>query len=485
MRNRLYLVGGVLLVAALAWLLSMSSARPKGRMPRIAAGVKHLLVIKSDGSLWGLGEEPPAALTRGVSIGTVGDGTARNRRRLVRLGRDCDWAEVAAGSWFSLALKTNGTLWAWGWNEGGQLGDGSTQNRLQPVQIGHDRDWAKIGAGGEHGLALKSDGSLWAWGRNSDGQLGIGLTGMVYFSAGRIAGTRRPDSQSEEGPTAACPTQVGHERDWREIAASREYSLALKTDGTLWAWGRLSYYPDTRPGSNVGRPTRFGLASDWRVISAGWGYPAGVRGDACLWTLDRSLKPIHAEEENGGSVTGVVWDSGLASLAGFDRFAAVSAAKKIGGSEPWETVTGGGHHALAIRSDGSLWAWGNNEFGQLGNGTTNKAEAPVRIGRANDWVCAAAGGAFSVAVRSDGSLWVWGLRLGGESPGMTWLRSTIAKYKIPIKLRPAPTMVDLAPVKTAELGRIDSRSIGHLASKAILNLGPEAAAKAGVKKPSP
>jgi len=85
-----------------------------------------------------------------------------------------DYQVISAGNHHSLAVKSDGSLWAWGKNHFGQLGDGTTSERHSPVKIGSDNDWVMVSAGGFHSLAVKSDGSLWAWGRNSYGQLGLG-----------------------------------------------------------------------------------------------------------------------------------------------------------------------------------------------------------------------------------------------------------------------------------------------------------------------
>src|SRR3989337_2999238 len=127
-------------------------------------------------------------------------------------------SQIAAGSYHTLAIKSDGTLWAWGYNYSGQLGDGTTSNKTTPVQIGTGTNWSQIAAGGYHTLAIKSDGTLWAWGGNSFGQLG--------------------DGTSSDYKTT--PVQIGTGTNWSQIAAGGYHTLAIKSDGTLWAWG--NYY---------------------------------------------------------------------------------------------------------------------------------------------------------------------------------------------------------------------------------------------------
>jgi alpha-tubulin suppressor-like RCC1 family protein len=129
------------------------------------------------------------------------------------------WAvepQISAGYAHSIALKSDGTLWAWGYNGDGELGDGSTTDRYTPVQVsGGGSTWAAIAAGYAHTIALKSDGTLWAWGDNDYGQLGDG------FNTDRHT-----------------PVQVsGGGNTWVAIAAGHFHTVALKSDGTLWAWG--------------------------------------------------------------------------------------------------------------------------------------------------------------------------------------------------------------------------------------------------------
>ena len=124
------------------------------------------------------------------------------------------WKVVTAGDYHTLAIKPDGTLWAWGGNGNGQLGDGTNISKCSPVQIGSASDWETIVAGDYHALAIKTDGSLWAWGDNSYGQLG-------------------DDTQENKN----SPVQIGTATDWKSVVAGSLHSLAIKTDGTLWAWG--------------------------------------------------------------------------------------------------------------------------------------------------------------------------------------------------------------------------------------------------------
>lgn len=129
---------------------------------------------------------------------------------------DSTFVAASTGILHSIALRRDGSLWAWGMNEDGQLGLGDVDDRDRPTRIGCDNDWAAVSTGWKHALALKRDGSLWAWGRNAYGQLGVG------------------DTVDRDRPTT-----VGGDSDWQQLAGSSQgiHALALKRGGSLWAWG--------------------------------------------------------------------------------------------------------------------------------------------------------------------------------------------------------------------------------------------------------
>ena len=254
-----------------------------------------------------------------------------------------------------LTVRSDGTLWAWGANTGGQLGDGTKVAKDLPNQIGVRTNWIKAFAGGSHSLALRSDGTLWAWGLNTYGQLGA-VRMETFFktnvSTNTTGGTNTTTNVTSYQKEVAVsdqvrPIQVGTPKNWLTLSAGGQHNLALKKDRSLWVWG------DHSKG-------QLGL---------------GLVGAATTETNTNSAKVI--------SPTRL-------------------------GSASWSDVSAGLDHSLGVRSDGTLWAWGNNGTGQLGDGTRVERKTPVQIGAANNWKKVWSGNVASFAQKNDGSLFQWG-----------------------------------------------------------------------------
>lgn len=317
---------------------------------QLSAGEAHTLALKEDGTVWGWGANWPGAL---------GDGTTTDRLTPVQVvGPDgdgflTDVAQVSGGVWHSLAVKHDGTVWSWGNNYAGALGDGTTTSRLTPTQVvgpdgtGFLTDIVQVSAGSSYSLALREDGTVHAWGDNWAGQLGDGSTDERH--------TPVPVVQADGTPLPGI----------QQVAAQRSHGLATATDGAVWAWGDNG---------------------------------AGQLGDDTTTSRDHAA-PVSTG--NGNGFTGV------------------------------ERVSAGDSHSLALKSDGTAWAWGSNELGQLGDGTTTDRATPVQVvgldgsGVLEDLVWATTGYSSNIALTSDGTAWGWGYNgYGNLGDGSTTDRHT-------------------------------------------------------------
>jgi alpha-tubulin suppressor-like RCC1 family protein len=328
----------------------------------IAAGFGHSLAVKADGTLWAWGQN---------NQGQVGDGSKTDRSGPVPIGSG--YSAVAAGYDHSVAVKGDGTLWAWGNNNFGQLGDGTLTARLQPVQVG--TGYGAVAAGTGFSVAVKADGSLWAWGSNIYGQLGDGT-----FAS------------------KSSPAQIGG--GFVSVSAGAYFALALKTDGSLWAWGQndmgqLGIVAGQCALCASATPARVGTG--YAAVAAGWDHAVGLKADGTLWA----------------------WGSNDYGQLGTLTTPVVPI--QIGAG--YTSVAAGNGHTVALKSDGSLWAWGRNINGQVGDGTTSSRYAPVQIG--SGYASIAAGTKFTLAVRTDGSLWSWGI----DSYGQLGLGAITARTK--------------------------------------------------------
>ncbi len=357
----------------------------------IAAGGHHTVAIQSNGTLWAWGRNLD---------GQLGDGTNVNRLTPVPIGNDNTWVMVVAGAKHTMALKTDGTLHAWGGNDHGQLGDGSPSSRTVPTLIDQG-PWKLVSTRGHHVVGVKTDGTLWAWGDNVYGQVGNGQSGAGQFRT---------------TPTSVVVTRPdGSPLGWSIAAAGTNHTLAIATDGTLWAWG-FNESGQLGDGSAVDRnvPTRIGADSDWIAIDAGVSHSAGVRGDP-------------ENPATGGTLW--AWGDNGANQLGEPTVASSASPIQVSADTDWVSVYLGEHHTMASKTNQRLWGWGHNVHGELGLGPSGAPQQtePVALGgvASQQWFMADSGLHHTVMLTADGHLWITGASPYGQIGDGTSASTTV------------------------------------------------------------
>ncbi|WP_460585997.1 RCC1 domain-containing protein [Hymenobacter arcticus] len=384
----------------------------------MSVGTNHALAIRTDGTLWTWGSN---------TYGQLGTGTTNSANAPVQVGTATTWQRVSAGYSHSLAIRTDGSLWAWGYNYWSMLGVGNMTTQLAPVAVGAGAKWQEVSTGPYTTLALRADGSLWAWGYNAFGQFGDGSgLGLVptqvgtatnwksaslytsFTAAVRQDGTlwtwgnnttgRLGTNQSDKTlGSRAVPTQVGTATTWQQAAAGEFHALALRADGTLYGWGR----------NNEGQlGLGYSLVDTYSptYVSGGWALTAGSFATGDFHTL--ALRPDGTLWSCGFNRDGQLGDGGLA----YQR----TVLGQVGTASNWKSVAVSGSFSLALKTDGTLWSWGDNTFGQLGDGTTTDGKVPAQVGTATNWVAMSAGQNYALGLRADGTLWAWGYNGYGQ-----------------------------------------------------------------------
>ena len=317
-----------------------------------ALGGYHSLFTKSDGTLWGCGNN---------SYGQLGDGTFVTHYAPAQLATGV--TAVATGSNHSLILKSDGSVWATGYNGNGALGDSTTTNRNTFTQVA--TGVTAIAAGTYHSLFLKSNGSLWGMGANGSGQLGDGTA-----------------------VDRATPVQIA--TGVTKIAAGDAQTLFIKTDGSLWGTGN-NYYGQLGDGSYSNHYAPYQIASGVSSVTAGYSHTLYLKTDGTLWGMGLNN---YGQLGTGSSY--------------YYQITPIQLAVNV------TDVAAGGYHSLYLKGDSSLWAFGYNYSGQLGDGTlyyySRTTPSQMMTG-----VSAMKGGPYqSALLKADGTLWTVGMNNNGQ-----------------------------------------------------------------------
>jgi alpha-tubulin suppressor-like RCC1 family protein len=295
-------------------------------------------------------------------------------------------SQLALGPDSSFALATSGALWSWGGNAFGTLGNGQSGGAQPIPAVVNSQSWVHV-ASGDHACAIDSSSNLYCWGRNENGQLGTG-------------GTAEP-AQPTPIPQPATST-------WTAIATGIEHSCGINQLGTF-CWGLA----DTgQLGNGVTSQRNFLSPQQLKPsvifvdVTCGGYYTCALANDQHAWC----------------------WGSGIYGQLGVGGIGVIATPTQVNDAT-WRALAAGYYHTCGIQSDGSLWCWGLNDNGQLGDGSLESRDTPTQVGDPNDhtWTAVAAGAAHSCATRSDGTMWCWGSNLYGQLGDGTAWRAQLAQ----------------------------------------------------------
>lgn len=435
----------------------------------VKAGAFHSIGIKSDGSLWAWGIN---------SNGELGIGNNTSQNAPVQIIGASDWTSISVGFSHSLGIRSDGSLWAWGDNLYGQLGDGNNVDRNRPVQIATGSIWTNVSGGGYHTLGIKSNGTLWTWGKNDEGQLGNGnyddknvpimvsnANTYAVISAGMYhsAALRRLGAHPEmlrwgandyrefgdgSGTNYPLPREVSYGSNWVSITAGRSHSFGLTNDGQAWAWGNNRFGQlGNSSNTSVDAPTRSGCSiGPWATVHVSPGHTIATKSDGTAWWWgeyntgwqgfygDTKIYPTQiGTQPDWKSVSSGVrhflllkkngtiwaWGSNAYGQVGNGKLDVYNYAPElspiqIGTDTNWASISASSDFSMAIKTNGTLWAWGDNSKGQLGIGSLTTSIVPVQVGFDNDWAEVYAGNDFVVAIKKNGTLWTWGTNALGQ-----------------------------------------------------------------------
>ena len=347
---------------------------------KVALGAEHGLAINISGNVgaWGSND-----------FGQLGTGNDQAKNTPVWIPGLSGVIDVGAGNYHSVALKNDGTVWTWGYNRSGELGRGNDPEDDSPGKTSLSGIVA-VAAGDGHSLALGSDGSVWGWGTNRYGQA---------------------DPSSDADPIVTRPVKIEGLSGVKAIAAGGTFSLALLEDGTIRAWGSNN---SGQLGSGAAEP---GATLTNRLVLGT--IKLGEGGHGGSGDRIRTLRTTGDTPPSTGGISLVKnLELGLVIVN-------LSGIVKVNGLTGVVAIDAGGAHSVALRSDSTVWSWGNNYWGALGTGDRDGRQGPARVNGVDRIVGIAAGGDHSMAAATDRTLYAWGNN-ASKQLGSASLPATVA-----------------------------------------------------------
>lgn len=345
-------------------LITLICISLSGYTQTISGGNGFSIMLCEDNLVWTVGSN---------AAGQLGDNTTIDKLTSIEVMGLTDVVDVQAGLAHSLVLKSDGTVWNWGDNTFGQLGNGTTNPSLIPIEVTSlPSDIVKIIAGGYHNIAITSDSITWMWGNNQFDQI------------------------NGSGSNKLTPIATTSISNIVNVAATTAHTSVLYSDSTIAVWNN---YP-TSPGSGIAIMPLVGIFE----VSAGDSHLFALKNDNTVWAW--------GDNQYGQLGDGTIIDKPITPV-------------QITGLSNIISIAGGQRHSIALKSDGTVWTWGWNGFGQLGNNTLIDELTPIQVPGLDSVIEISAGSHHSIAKRSDSTIWVWGNNGSGQLGNDTATNTTV------------------------------------------------------------